>query len=154
VDDNYINHAILENILTEVGHEVLTAGTGLAGIEALRKNQFDLIIMDIQMPEMDGATATRIIRQFPGAKASIPIIACTADATDDCREDYTSAGMNEIIIKPIDKSELYHAINNCLNEEIHFPIETDVTYTPLNLVHQEPKNNAQVLENLLREIGG
>jgi len=77
VDDNFINHAILENILREVGHEVFSVETGLTAIEALQKNDFDLIIMDIQMPEMDGTTATRLIRKLPGSRSNIPIVACT-----------------------------------------------------------------------------
>lgn len=154
VDDNFINHAILENILREVGHEVFSVETGLTAIEALQKNDFDLIIMDIQMPEMDGTTATRLIRKLPGSRSNIPIVACTADATEENFQDYTRAGMNAMVIKPINKAELLYVINDCLKEEIHFPFVLKKGFVSEFTVHEGPKDNAQVLENLLKEIGG
>jgi len=121
-EDNDMNQMIITAVLTKFDHRVTAVDNGLAAVEAVRHGEFDLVLMDIRMPEMDGPEATRVIRREAGAKATIPIIAVTADALIENRDDCFDAGMNGYITKPIDLSELVNAINGALDEEIHIPI--------------------------------
>lgn len=111
-EDNQINQMIVQNTLKKMGHKVTIAESGK---EALRlvseENDFDLILMDVRMPEMSGPEATRKIRALPHAAASIPIIALTADVMEDNKAAYFEAGMNDCVGKPINQKELAAAIN-------------------------------------------
>lgn len=149
VDDNFINHAILTSILQEQGHEVVTANDGSAAIEAIKKNFFDLILMDIQMPEMDGKVATRKIRKIPGPKSEIPIVACTADSSEKHMEEYQEIGMNSLLSKPIDKTELLIILDDFLNGSLHFSKDIFKSHPP-----QEPQEPVAALDDLLKQIGG
>ncbi len=120
VDDIFINHVILESILLENGHNVKSVKTGLAAVETLKEENFDLILMDINMPEMDGKSATRMIRNLPSPKSETPIIACTADDTEKHRNEYRDIGMNGVISKPISKDNLINALNNYCNGSFYF----------------------------------
>ena len=82
------------------------AGNGAIALETLRNAQFDIVLMDMQMPVMDGLEATRRIRQQPGLE-QLPIIAMTANAMASDRERCLAAGMNDHIAKPIDLDELW-----------------------------------------------
>ena len=100
-------------MLKRQGHRVLAVGNGLEAINALKSGDLDCILMDIQMPEMDGVQATRIIRgssEF-GAKAKIPIIAITAYAMQGDREKFLRAGMDGYITKPVQLSELVSVLD-------------------------------------------
>ncbi|MCF8474200.1 MAG: response regulator [Emcibacter sp.] len=153
-DDNVINHAILKNFLHSMGHEINTAKTGLEAIEALRGKKFDLIFMDIQMPEMDGTTASLLIRKIPGSKSGTPIIACTADVMDKHIKEYKQAGMNGLIQKPIQKDELVGVINDFLADTLHFPVNKKSTRTTTQSPIQNTARKSVALKNLLKEIGG
>ncbi len=107
VEDNAINQEILENLLKKIGCNIAFANDGAEAVEQTRMNHYDLIFMDIQMPIMDGLTATREIRKFD---TTTPIIAMTAHAM---REDYAKsieAGMNEHVTKPVKVEKLYNII--------------------------------------------
>ena len=97
-----------------MGHMVVTATDGIQALEALKKDNFDCILMDINMPEMDGIEATRIIRNAPEFKdkASIPIIALTAYAMSGDREKFLAFGMDEHVTKPVMKEDLLIALSN------------------------------------------
>ncbi len=153
-DDNIINHAILKNFLHSMGHEINTAKTGLEAIEALREKKFDLIFMDIQMPEMDGTTASLLIRKIPGSKSDTPIIACTADVMDKHIKEYKQAGMNGLIQKPIQKDELVKVINDFLSDTLEFPTRCDKQIRLDIDPSLKSDNKTIALKNLLREIGG
>jgi len=118
-EDNDLNQMIATAVLSRFGHDVTVVDNGRAAVTAVRRDDFDLVLMDIRMPEMDGPDATRAIRQEPTAKADIPIVAVTADAVIENRKHYMAAGMNACVTKPIDVVELLKAINEVLNEEIH-----------------------------------
>ncbi len=126
-EDNRINQMILTATMESFGHTVEIAVNGakaLAAHEAAdEEGAFDLILMDVRMPEMSGPAATRAIRQLPGAKAGIPIIAVTADAMTEHMADYLAAGMNACVTKPIDRAELLLAINDVMDEDIHVAVE-------------------------------
>ena len=118
-EDNYLNQMIIKAMLSKLGHAVEAVNGGLEAINALRAGEFDIILMDIRMPEMDGPSASRVIRQEPNQKRNIPIVAITADALNENRKLYFDAGMNYCVTKPIDLRELLHAINSVLGEDVH-----------------------------------
>ncbi|HEY9843526.1 MAG: PAS domain S-box protein [Candidatus Sericytochromatia bacterium] len=107
-EDNPINQAVAEAILTRLGYQSEIVANGLEALEALRARHYDLVLMDCQMPEMDGYTATDLIRR--GAEGNlnqtIPIIALTAHALAGDREKCMSAGMNDYLAKPFTPQEL------------------------------------------------
>jgi CheY-like chemotaxis protein/HPt (histidine-containing phosphotransfer) domain-containing protein len=110
-EDNAINQKFATALLTKAGHEITIAENGLKALEAVRRDNYDLILMDIQMPDMDGIQATRAIRALPSPKCDIPIIALTAHALSGAKEEYIAAGMNDYLSKPIDPSALFTKIN-------------------------------------------
>jgi CheY-like chemotaxis protein len=93
--------------LEKLGYRVQVAGNGREAVDAVAANQYELVLMDVQMPVMDGLTATRLIREMPVAgKANIPIIALTANAMKGDEEQYLAAGMNDYLTKPLDSAGL------------------------------------------------
>jgi PAS domain S-box-containing protein len=111
VEDNLINRAVATGILEKQGHSLVHAGNGREALGLLEKATFDLILMDVQMPEMDGFEATRRIRAMEaGASRLTPIVAMTAHALAGDRERCLGAGMNDYIAKPIRKEDLLRVI--------------------------------------------
>jgi signal transduction histidine kinase/DNA-binding response OmpR family regulator/HPt (histidine-containing phosphotransfer) domain-containing protein len=102
-EDNKINEKLAVTILQKAGHEVAVAHNGEEAVSAVREAEYDVVLMDIQMPVLDGVQATRRIRALPAPQRDIPIIAMTAHAMAGARDEYISAGMNDYISKPIDK---------------------------------------------------
>jgi len=125
-EDNRVNQRIIEATMASYGHQVTIAENGKLAVEALVHNDFDMILMDVRMPEMSGPDATRVIRLMPGEKSKIPIVAVTADAMKEHQEGYFEAGMNGVVTKPIDRTELLLTINKVMDEDIHVAIETEV----------------------------
>ena len=109
-EDNHVNQMLVAAILGKCGHHVDCVGNGLEAVHAIQSAPYDVILMDIQMPEMDGVAATRKIRALPGAIARTPIIALTANAMSGHREEYLAAGMDGYISKPIDPRQLFETI--------------------------------------------
>lgn len=105
VEDEPINREIAQMLLEDVGLVVETAEDGLAALQLAEKNDYALILMDMQMPKMDGIEATKAIRQLPGHQAT-PILALTANAFASECERCLSAGMNDFITKPVDPARL------------------------------------------------
>lgn len=101
VEDNAVNREVVFRILQSLGQDVTVAEDGPSGVEAVRQRPFDLILMDVQMPGMDGLEATKMIRNLPGDAARTKIIALTASASNDDREACINAGMDGFISKPI-----------------------------------------------------
>ncbi|MFA6292585.1 MAG: AAA family ATPase [Victivallales bacterium] len=110
VEDNLLNQEIASEILKEAGIIVETALTGREALEKLSGRDYDLVLMDIEMPVMGGYEATRRIRSGGNDVASLPIIAMTAHAMEGVREECIEAGMNDYICKPIDPEGLYTMI--------------------------------------------
>jgi PAS domain S-box-containing protein len=106
VEDNEINQQVAEELLSGVGVSVSVAENGAEGLDAVQKHAFDMVLMDCQMPVMDGFEATRRIRQLPEF-AGLPILAMTANAMAGDRERCIEAGMNDHISKPIDPRQLF-----------------------------------------------
>lgn len=101
-EDNKINQQIIEAFLESAGHDCLLVENGTEAVKKARTGDFDLVLMDIQMPVMDGRTATRVIRASTGKESQVPIIALTANAMVGDREQYISDGVNGYVTKPID----------------------------------------------------
>ena len=117
VEDNIINVMVAKQFLEQWELYIVHAENGKQAIEALSKEDFDVILMDIQMPEMDGYTATTVIRKLPDEKKkNIPIVALTASAMTEVQERVFKVGMNDFITKPFNPNELYtklsHQIKN------------------------------------------
>lgn len=92
--------------LEHEGHSVHCVGNGAEAVKALQEAEFDVVLMDIQMPVMDGVTAVQKIRALPGEVRNIPVIALTADAMVGDREKYIGSGMNDYATKPIKPDDL------------------------------------------------
>ena len=110
-EDNFVNQKIVQGLLEKSGHRVEVAANGAIALERLSQDAFDLVLMDVQMPEMDGLTATKLVRQQERlSKRHTPIIAMTANAMKGDREKCLDAGMDHYISKPIRFEELINAI--------------------------------------------
>ena len=121
-EDNMVNQHVIRALLNKLHHSIEIAKDGQCAIDLLDSADFDLILMDIRMPVMDGLEATASIRATNGPKSSIPIIALTADVSAANVSEYTNAGMNDMCGKPIELKLLLKSINKCLGEEIHTSI--------------------------------
>jgi two-component system, sensor histidine kinase and response regulator len=113
VEDNAVNQKLATRILEKHGHTVIIANNGLEALEAIRRGQFDVALMDVQMPEMNGYEATARIRELEqGSERHLPIVAMTAHAMKGDRERCLEAGMDGYVSKPIQADELLQTIEN------------------------------------------
>jgi CheY-like chemotaxis protein len=112
-EDNVVNQVLVCRLLEKCGHSVVVANNGRKALEELEKEKFDLVLMDVSMPEMDGFEAVAAIRAKEGmARARVPIIAMTAHAMKGDRERCLAAGMDAYISKPIQPKELVQVIKS------------------------------------------
>jgi CheY-like chemotaxis protein len=110
-EDTPANQKLIARVLQKCGHRVDVADNGQKAIDLLRQVEFDVVLMDMQMPVMDGLEATTRIRALPDAsKAKVPIIAITAHAREADREQCLAAGMDDYLTKPVNLSEMTQAI--------------------------------------------
>ena len=105
-DDNPVNCRIAVLMLEKGGHQIDVVNGGAEAIEAIRGKPYDLVLMDVQMPGIDGLEATRRIRALPIAHAGVPVIAITANAMQGDDQRCFAAGMNDYLTKPIDRARL------------------------------------------------
>lgn len=109
-EDSPINRELAAGLLQNVGLEVDFASNGQEAVEKVKAGTYDLILMDIQMPVMDGVEATRAIRALPGFAGATPILAISAHAFDERRIACDQAGINEVLAKPVQADELFATI--------------------------------------------
>lgn len=142
VEDNEINRMVVQNSLQHYNCNVIEAENGLEAVEILKTRNFDLILMDIQMPEMDGIEATKVIRKE--LKRSTPIIALTANAFKTEIEKCRQAGMNDYVVKPFEESVLLQTIvKHTINKNGIPSLDNEVN-------SNQPLYNLNVLQNLSR----
>jgi len=115
VEDNSVNQLVAKRLLEQAGLDVDIAENGIEALEALKKKRYDLVLMDIQMPEMDGLTATKFIRE-QNDLSWMPIVALSAHAMNEDRQKSLDAGMNAHMIKPIDSPVLFSCIAEWLDK--------------------------------------
>ena len=115
VEDNVTNQIVAQEVLKEAGIEVTIANNGLEAVALVSRDQFDLVLMDVQMPEMDGYEATRTIRRFRSA-TELPIVAMTANATRRDREQALEVGMDDYLVKPLEIEQIYRTLLRWLPE--------------------------------------
>jgi CheY-like chemotaxis protein/HPt (histidine-containing phosphotransfer) domain-containing protein/anti-sigma regulatory factor (Ser/Thr protein kinase) len=118
VEDNEMNRVVAETILNQYGATISEAVNGMEALEAIRNHRYDIVLMDIQMPVMDGLEATRHIRN--DLHSTIPIIALTANAVKGEMEKCIQAGMNDYLSKPFEEEDLVRLIAKWLGRETHF----------------------------------
>ena len=117
VDDNATNRVVAQALCEMFGCTSELAEDGLEALEAVKARAFDLILMDIKMPRMDGVQATQAIRALPGPEAATPIIALTANADPEDAKRYMSIGMAAVVEKPIKPERLRMAMNAAMNQD-------------------------------------
>lgn len=125
VEDDYVNQMVIVYVLKEKGHNVEVANNGKEAVAIHELKSFDVILMDIQMPEMDGIEATKKIREREGDVKHTPVIALTAYALQGDRERFLSMGMDNCIAKPMDMDDLFAAIDRTISKTKNL---TDVYY--------------------------
>jgi signal transduction histidine kinase/ActR/RegA family two-component response regulator len=118
-EDNAINRLVLKTLLEQIGVEPVIVENGALAVEAWEAGAWDIILMDVQMPTMDGPAATRLIRQREAAtgRRRTPIVALTANAMSNQVDDYMQAGMDAHVSKPIEARRLYEALAALLGDE-------------------------------------
>jgi PAS domain S-box-containing protein len=122
VEDNPTNRLVARTMLTRLGANVDEAEDGVAGLEAARAGAYDLILMDVQMPHMDGVTATRAIRGLVGPFAHVPIIGLTANVMVHQKAEYLAAGMDGVVAKPISPAALLGEIARVIDKRDEQPL--------------------------------
>ena len=121
-EDVELNQYLVKHIMESWGFIVDVVNNGREAVEMVQKNSYDVVLMDIQMPEMDGMEATRNIRQLKDAiKASVPVIALTANALKGDSEKYIAAGMNDFLPKPFNEQKLFLIISDNLKAGVNQP---------------------------------
>ncbi len=148
-EDNVLNQTFARTILEEAGHSVTLAENGREALDALANNEFDVVFMDVQMPEMDGLEAVRRIRDGEAGESarSVPIVAATAFATPGDREKCIEAGMNGYVVKPMSSTDLLQAV---IVHTKAAPLDTSTS------AEKEPVDSANVIDMdaALERLGG
>lgn len=153
VEDNKLNQEVALAFLDEYPITVDTANDGIEAMEKIKSTHYDAILMDIQMPRLDGLTATRRIREMPDY-ADIPIIAMTAHAMVGDREASLDAGMNDHLIKPIDPDELFRVLNYWITQSLSSNGEAQPKKTVSNvLVVDDSEMSRRAMHSLIEMIG-
>jgi signal transduction histidine kinase/CheY-like chemotaxis protein/HPt (histidine-containing phosphotransfer) domain-containing protein len=145
VDDNQTNLFVGGLMLERMGLDVRTASDGVEAIELVKEQAFDLVLMDVTMPEMDGETATREIRKLG---FDVPIIALTAHVGEELAAQYAQSGMQGVVFKPINKAELIRTLSGHLTGKAEASISRVAARPPENEVL-----DVKILETLVSNIG-
>lgn len=114
VEDDPMNRRVVKDMLDVAGAEMAEAEDAETGLAAIDADDFDMVLMDLRMPGMDGITAIKHIRARGDAKANIPVIVVTADTAPDLRERCVAAGADEVLFKPVAMDSLFDAIGRLL----------------------------------------
>lgn len=146
-EDNSINQAVASHILEEAGHTVTIANNGKEALDALEVQHFDLVLMDIHMPEMDGFEATAAIReQEKQSGKHLPIIALTANALKEDRDRCLNGGMDGYVSKPFESQELFNTINNLISQLGNQATQNTAAKPHLHLVTEVARKEESVID--------
>src|SRR5690606_25345752 len=154
-EDIALNQLLMRTLLDDFGFECDIAGNGKIAIEKMQTNKYDVILMDLQMPEMNGFEATDYIRNE--LKSDIPIIALTADVTTVDLAKCTAVGMNDYIAKPVDEKLLYSKIIGIVKKtskvnEVSLEVQPEITikkYTNLDYLNTRTKSNPALMTEMI-----
>ncbi len=116
VEDDAMNRRVVRDMLRVGGVDMTEAPEALSGLQMIDEMTFDIILMDLRMPGMDGLTAIGHIRARTDAKANLPVIVVTADTTPNLREECLAAGADELLLKPVAMQDLFDAIGRLVTE--------------------------------------
>jgi two-component system sensor histidine kinase/response regulator len=159
-EDNPINQEVAALMLDHLGYETRVVGNGVEALETLDAADFDLVLMDCQMPEMDGFTAAMRVRERSDAKGRVPIIAMTANAMKGDRDRCLEAGMDDYIAKPIDPKELAATIARWRDRDhpgpltkAQTPATPDQADSALSVLKQHLDETAAILPALRGAVG-
>ncbi|GEO81250.1 hybrid sensor histidine kinase/response regulator [Pararhodospirillum oryzae] len=153
-EDNITNQQVAAGRLRRMGHRVDIVANGAEAVEAVRSFPYDLVFMDIQMPEMDGYEATARIRDLPSSAATVPIIAMTANAQESDRARCLAAGMNDYVAKPFQQATIQAMIDTWGGAPASSPSDAPPPSNPeLPLRQGDPVFDRDTLVDLLDVIG-
>jgi CheY-like chemotaxis protein len=157
-EDNAFNRALIERVLEPMGCQVDMAGSGTEAVKAFRPGRYDLILMDCQMPEMDGLAATKHIRKLEAGKSRVPVVAVTAGTVSGARRACLEAGMDDFLAKPFTLGRLRKKVLEWLLPSIDSepPEPSERLSEPEMLVDEVPSEqivDLSRLEELAREAG-
>ena len=141
-EDNHVNQMVIRAMLEKAGHRIEIVENGYEAVEAASNHVYDVILMDIQMPKLDGLSAMRMIRKLDGPACQIPIIALTANAMKGSREEYMNQGMDDYISKPIAPAKLNAALRR------HFGENVSATEDVIGPRHATKEPDSALTENL------
>ncbi|HTU93232.1 MAG TPA: response regulator [Gemmataceae bacterium] len=149
-EDNLINQRLIRAVLEKQGHSVTTVANGSAAVRAVQQDVFDLVLMDVQMPEMNGLEATHAIRAWEQQHGGhLHIIAMTAHAMKGAREDCLESGMDEYLSKPIQAAELLNMMAKLAKRRQEEEVRSSGTFDPCPLLHRI-NNDGDLLRELIR----
>ncbi len=144
-EDDDLNQMYFETLLRAGGHRVTVVGDGKEALEAVRERGFDAVLMDIQMPVMDGATATREIRKLPGDRGEIPVIALSGGVDRQGGTTFQDAGFTHLLTKPLENADLAKALTKATGRPVYIP---DYSINTSN-VPSPPKSAIRAVEAFL-----
>lgn len=153
-EDNLVNQKVITSMLKVIDCQVDVVANGAEAVAAVVRNTYDLILMDVQMPEMDGPTATKRIRSLEHPTATIPIVALTANAMRGDREQYLAAGMTDYLPKPINQHDLLNTIAKIADLGLPELPAHNTRQADNSGVEKQPLNDEAVTEvnNMIEEI--
>jgi len=122
VEDNVFNQKVASRLLETLGCAVVVAENGQRALDMMVDRDFDLVLMDCQMPVMDGLEATRRIRQLPGPQGRVPVVAMTANVLGEHRDACLAAGMDDFASKPVNKKTLREIVTHWIREQQQEPV--------------------------------
>lgn len=143
-DDMQLNQYLISQLLIQQGASLVTASDGLEALDRCKEQQFDLIILDIRMPHLDGIETCRAIRKLGTANSLVPIVALTAHMFEDEQLNYFSFGMNAAVLKPVQPDTFLPLLQRLLTREV---VQKDRTIIP------EPEHELRIDLSYLKNIG-
>lgn len=116
-EDNELSRSLMRELLEQMGYNVTLANDGAEAVEQARQGGFDVILMDITMPQLDGMTATRMIQTLPPPESEVPILACTAQTDRESQDRYRAAGMAGFLQKPVRANDMARLLNAVVDRD-------------------------------------